>query len=76
MNSRLFWRAAWIQLLVVAVTFAVLGIALPHRFFVDWGFAVGPLLWIGCSLVTGDSSGCRSRSPSSARRPAASPRSW
>jgi hypothetical protein len=52
-NSRLFWRAAWIQLLVVAVPFAILGIALSHRFFVDWGFAVGPLLWVLCSLVTG-----------------------
>ena len=53
MSSRLFWRAAAIQLVVVAIPFALLAIALPHHFFKDWGFAVGPLLWAACSLVTG-----------------------
>jgi hypothetical protein len=52
-NSKRFWRAAAIQLAVVAVPFAILAIALSHRFFVDWGFAVGPALWLACSLVTG-----------------------
>ena len=53
MSSRHFWRAAGIQLAVVAVPFAILAITVSHRFFVDYGFAVGPLLWIACSLVTG-----------------------
>ena len=53
MSSRLFWRAAAIQLVVVAIPFALLAIALPHHFFKDWGFAVGPLLWVVCSLATG-----------------------
>jgi hypothetical protein len=48
-----FWRAAATQLVVVAIPFAVLAIAVPHHFFEDYGFAVGPVLWIACSLVTG-----------------------
>jgi hypothetical protein len=52
-RSRQFWRAALIQLAVVAVPFAILAITVPHHFFQDWGFAVGPVLWLGCSLVTG-----------------------
>jgi hypothetical protein len=52
-DARDFWRAAGIQLAVVAVPFAILAIAVPHHFFEDWGFAVGPVLWIACSLVTG-----------------------
>ena len=53
MNSRLFWRAAVIQLVVVAIPFALLAVTVSHGFFEDWGFAVGPVLWLACSLVTG-----------------------
>ena len=52
MNSRQFWRAALIQLAVVAVPFAILAVTVPHHFFEDWGFVVGPILWVACSLVT------------------------
>jgi hypothetical protein len=51
-NSSQFWRAAAVQLVVVAIPFAILGLALPHSFFEDWGYAVGPVLWVACSLVT------------------------
>jgi hypothetical protein len=51
-NSGRFWRAALLQLIVVAIPFAILAIAVPHDFFEDYGFAVGPVLWLGCSLVT------------------------
>jgi hypothetical protein len=50
---RRFWRAAGIQLVVVAIPFAVLAITVSHKFFEDYGFAVGPVLWVVCSLVTG-----------------------
>ena len=33
--------------------FAVLAVTLPRSFFSDYGIAVGPLAWIGCSLLTG-----------------------
>jgi hypothetical protein len=52
-SSQRFWRAAAIQLVVVAIPFAILAATLSHRFFVDYGFAVGPVLWLVCSLVTG-----------------------
>jgi hypothetical protein len=38
---------------VVAVPFAILAITVSRHFFEDWGFAVGPVLWVGCSLVSG-----------------------
>lgn len=46
-------RAAGVQLLLVGVLFAVLALTVPHGFFEDHGALVGPLAWIGCSLVTG-----------------------
>ncbi len=52
MSSRQFWRAALIQLAVVAVPFAILAVTVSHHFFEDWGFVVGPILWVACSLVT------------------------
>ena len=32
---------------------AILAVTVSHKFFADYGFAVGPLLWIVCSLVSG-----------------------
>jgi hypothetical protein len=52
-NSGRFWRAALLQLIVVAIPFAILAITVSHDFFEDYGFAVGPILWVACSLVTG-----------------------
>ncbi len=52
MNVRLFWKSLVIQAVAVAVPFAILGIALDREFFEDWGWAVGPVVWLGCSLIT------------------------
>jgi hypothetical protein len=52
-NSRLFWRAGLIQLVVVAIPFAVLALTVSDDFFEDWGMVSGPVVWIACSLVTG-----------------------
>jgi hypothetical protein len=52
LNARLFWKALVVQAIVVAIPFAMLGLALDDDFFEDWGWLVGPLLWLACSLVT------------------------
>lgn len=53
MNSGLFWRSLLVQALFVAALFGLL-LALPlgEDFFEDYGFAVGPLAWLACSLLT------------------------
>jgi hypothetical protein len=51
-DSGLFWRSLVAQAVAVGVLFAVLLALFPHDFFEDYGFAVGPLAWILCSLVT------------------------
>jgi hypothetical protein len=53
-NARRFWKALGVQAAAVAVLFGIL-VALPlgDGFFEDWGFAVGPIAWLACSLVTG-----------------------
>jgi hypothetical protein len=52
-NARLFWRSLGVQAAAVAVLFGVL-LALPlsRDFFEDWGFVVGPIAWLACSLAT------------------------
>ena len=52
MNARLFWKSLAVQAVVVAIPFAILGLALDEDFFEDWGWLVGPVLWLSCSLVT------------------------
>ena len=42
MNARLFWKALVVQAIVVAIPFAILGLALSEDFFEDWGWLVGP----------------------------------
>jgi hypothetical protein len=51
-NARLFWKALVVQAIVVAIPFAILGVALSEDFFEDWGWLVGPVVWLACSLVT------------------------
>jgi hypothetical protein len=53
LNARLFWKALIVQLIVVAIPFAILGLTLSHHFFEDWGWLVGPVIWLACSAVTG-----------------------
>jgi RsiW-degrading membrane proteinase PrsW (M82 family) len=52
LNARLFWKALVVQA-IVAIPFAVLGLALDEDFFEDWGWVVGPIIWLACSAVTG-----------------------
>jgi hypothetical protein len=51
-NARLFWKSLVVQAVAVAIPFAILGLALDRDFFEDWGWAVGPVVWLACSLVT------------------------
>jgi hypothetical protein len=52
-SSSLFWRAAAIQTLLTGGLFAILAVTVKHHFFEDWGIVVGPVIWIGCSLLSG-----------------------
>jgi hypothetical protein len=52
-NAPLFWKALLVQLAAVVILAGVLiALPLPEDFFEDVGFAVGPLAWLACSLVT------------------------
>jgi hypothetical protein len=52
-NARLFWKALGVQAAAVVVLFAILvSLPLGEDFFDDWGFVVGPIAWLACSLVT------------------------
>jgi hypothetical protein len=51
-NARLFWKSLAVQAVAVAIPFAALGLALDKDFFEDWGWAVGPVVWLASSLVT------------------------
>jgi hypothetical protein len=51
-NARLFWKSLAVQAVAVAIPFAILGLALDRDFFEDWGWAVGPVVWLACSVVT------------------------
>jgi len=52
MNASVAWRAAAVQLALVAAISIVLALALPHSFFEDWGWLSGPGAWALCSLAT------------------------
>jgi hypothetical protein len=51
-NARLFWKSLAVQAIAVALPFVLLGLALDREFFEDWGFVVGPVVWLACSMVT------------------------
>jgi hypothetical protein len=53
LNARLFWKALVVQAVVVAIPFVLLGLALDEDFFEDWGWLVGPIVWLACSAVAG-----------------------
>jgi hypothetical protein len=53
LNARLFWKALVVQAVVVAIPFAILGLALDDDFFEDRGWLVGPIVWLASSAVTG-----------------------
>ena len=52
MNARLFWKSLAVQAVVVAVPFVLLALALDKSFFEDWGWLVGPVVWLACAAVT------------------------
>jgi hypothetical protein len=52
LNARLFWKALAVQAIVVAIPFAILAVALDDDFFEDWGWLVGPIVWLACSVIT------------------------
>ena len=37
----------------MAIPFALLGLALDDDFFEDWGWVVGPIVWLAASVITG-----------------------
>jgi hypothetical protein len=52
MDLPTLWRAALAQLVFVALLSIALGLALPHDFFVDWGWIAGPAAWMLCATLT------------------------
>jgi hypothetical protein len=52
MDLPTLWRTALLQLVAVALLSIALGLALPHDFFVDWGWIAGPAAWMLCAAVT------------------------
>ena len=53
MKQALFWRSLLVQALVVGALFGLLLVPpLDEDFFEDYGFAIGPVAWLGCSLLT------------------------
>lgn len=52
MDVPTLWRAALLQLAAVAALSVALATALPHDFFVDWGWIAGPAAWMLCAAVT------------------------
>lgn len=52
MRIEVFWRVAVVQLVAVAVLALLLAAVFSHGFFVDWGWLVGPLAWLGCAWLT------------------------
>lgn len=52
LDTSTLWRAALLQLAAVAVLSIALAAALPHDFFVDWGWIAGPAAWMLCAAFT------------------------
>jgi len=48
---RIVLRAGLAQTAAVAVLSVALALALPHSFFEDWGWAVGPAAWLACAAA-------------------------
>lgn len=46
-------KAGAIQLVLVAILGAVLGVSLSHHFFESWGWLAGPAAWLICAAITG-----------------------
>jgi hypothetical protein len=51
-DSEILWRVAVVQAAAVAVLSLLLGLLLPHSFFEDLGWLVGPATWMLCAWLT------------------------
>lgn len=52
MSPRLFWRALALQAVCAGVPFAILvALPLPDALFEDYGFAIGPAVWLVAAYV-------------------------
>jgi hypothetical protein len=52
MDTRTALKAGLVQAVSIAVIAAVLALALPKGFFVDWGWVTGPAAWALCAVLT------------------------
>lgn len=52
MDSSTLWRAAAVQAGGVAILSIALAALLPHSFFENWGWLVGPGAWVLCAFFT------------------------
>jgi hypothetical protein len=51
-SARVLWRALVLQALAIGALFALLlELPLPAGFFREYGAGVGPVAWLGCSLL-------------------------
>jgi hypothetical protein len=51
-SRSLLIRSAILQTLRVGALSAVLALVLGNHFFTHWGWLVGPVAWLACSLAT------------------------
>ena len=51
MSWPVFFKAAVVQAVSIAVLAVVLALALPHSFFESWGWLAGPAAWVACALL-------------------------
>jgi hypothetical protein len=51
MDRSVAWRAALLQLVLVAAVAVPLGALADDAFFEDWGWLAGPGVWGACALV-------------------------
>jgi hypothetical protein len=51
-NARLFWTSLAVQGVAVLALFGILAALFSRETFEDYGFVIGPIAWIGCSLLT------------------------
>jgi hypothetical protein len=51
-NARLFWKSLAVQAIVIAIPFTILALTVDESFFRSWGWAIGPAIWLACSLVS------------------------
>jgi hypothetical protein len=52
MSRSLVLRSALMQTVLVGALSALLAVVLGAHFFTHWGWLVGPIAWLACSLAT------------------------